>query len=99
MQYWPYVGDGDGGIGPFIVFDIFASSSRFGEVVTNVRHGLLPESISIKLAEDEKFWRTLDPANSWSKKAWRNGDVDSRGCAAIPIEEYAFSYVIKDERP
>jgi hypothetical protein len=81
--------------GPFITFDIIASRSRFRELVTNVRHGLVPENISIKLAEDEKFWRSVDPTSKWSRKIWQNEIDDTLDCAAIPIENYAFSYLIK----
>ncbi|WFU45462.1 hypothetical protein QA640_46475 (plasmid) [Bradyrhizobium sp. CB82] len=88
MRYWPFIGhnDGIGGIGPFITLDITASPSRFRELVTNVRHGLVPENISIKLAEDERFWRSVDPTSKWSRKIWRNEVDDTLGCAAIPIE-------------
>jgi hypothetical protein len=97
MQYWPRIGPDNSRIGPFITFDIFASSSHFGELVTNVRHGLVPRTISIELAEDPKFWRIDDPLmGRWSKRVWRNEMVDSRGCSGIPINTYAFSYVIKD---
>jgi hypothetical protein len=95
MRYWPFIGDDHGGIGPFITFDIIASRSRFRELVTNVRHGLVPENISIKLAEDEKFWRSVDPTSKWSRKIWQNEIDDTLDCAAIPIENYAFSYLIK----
>lgn len=98
MRYWPWIGDDGSGIGPFVTFDISASSSRFDELVTNVRHGLVPSTISIKLAEDQKFWRIDDPEVSWSKRVWRNEIIDDRGCSAIPIERYAFSYIIKDQR-
>lgn len=99
MKYWPFIGNDRGGIGPFITFDIIASPSRFRELVTNVRHGLVPENISIKLAGDEKFWRSVDPASKWSRKIWRNEVDDALGCAAIPIENYAFSYLIKKAGP
>jgi hypothetical protein len=98
MQYWPQIEADNSAIGPFIVFDIFASVSDFGELVTNIRNGLVPERICVKLAEDHKFWRSADPTNRWSKKVWRNEIDNAHGCAAIPIEGYAFSYVIKDER-
>jgi hypothetical protein len=74
MRYWPFIGDDHGGIGPFITFDIIASRSRFRELVTNVRHGLVPENISIKLAEDEKFWRSVDPTSKWSSAHSGEGD-------------------------
>src|SRR6266404_379699 len=60
MRYWPRIGDDTSWIGPFITFDIFAPSSRFDELVTNVRHGLVPRTISVKLAEDQKFWLIED---------------------------------------
>jgi hypothetical protein len=99
MRYWPFIGDVDGGIGPFITIDIIASPSRFRELITNVRHGLVPENISIKLAEDEKFWRSVDPTSKWSRKTWQNEVDHTLGCAAIPIENYAFSYLIKKAAP
>ena len=98
MQYWPKIETDNSVIGPFIVFDIFASSSDYGELVTNIRNGLVPKIICFKLAEDHKFWRSADPTNRWAKKVWRNEIDNDQGYAAIPIEGYAFSYVIKDER-
>jgi hypothetical protein len=99
IRYWTFIGDDDGGIGPFITFDIIASPSRYRKLVTNVRHGLVPQNISIKLAEDEKFWRSVDPTSKWSRKIWQNEVDDTLGCAAIPIENYAFSYLIKKADP
>jgi hypothetical protein len=97
IRYWPYIeyNVGEGGVGPFLDFDIMASPSRYRELVTNVRHGLVPEKISIKLPGDEIYWR-LDPASKWSREIWQNKVCDDRGCAAIPIENYAFSYLIKN---
>src|SRR5260221_9462647 len=40
MQYWPGIDDDNSSIGPFITFDIFASLSRFDELVPNIKHGL-----------------------------------------------------------
>ena len=100
MRYCPEIdySDGDGGIGSFIVFDIIASPSRYRELLTNVRHGLVPRNISIKLAEDEKFWRSIDPTSKWSRKIWQNQVDSNSGWAVIPIEDYAFSYLIKKGR-
>jgi hypothetical protein len=96
MRYCPEIdySHGDGGIGSFITIDIIATPSRYDELLTNVRHGLVPRSISIKLAEDEKFWRSLDPTSKWSRKIWLN-QIDNEGWAVIPIEDYAFRYLIK----
>ena len=88
-RFWPFIeyNDGDGGIGPFITFDIIASPSRYRELLTNVRHGLVPKSISIKLAEDEKFWRSLDPTSKWSRKIWQNQvDDELRYGASVRLE-------------
>ncbi len=70
MQYWPQIETDNSVIGPFIFFDIFASSSDYGELVTNIRNGLVPKIICFKLAEDHKFWRSADLTNRWSKKVW-----------------------------
>jgi hypothetical protein len=98
IQYWPMIGNDDSSISPFITLDIFATSVRFEELVRNVRHGLVPESISIKLSDDMRFWRVDDPTVSWSNRTWLNEIDSSRGCSAIPIDKYAFSYAIKNER-
>ncbi len=79
MQYWPRIETDTSMVGPFITFDIFAPSSNYGELVTNVRSGLVPEKLDVKLAEDQKLWRSVDPANRWSKKVWRNEIADARG--------------------
>ena len=100
MMYFEEIEDRYGStIGPFITINIIASRSRFDELVTNVRHGLVPENISIKLAEDEKFWRSVDPTSKWSRKIWQNEIDNALGCAAIPVENYAFSYLIKKAGP
>lgn len=100
MRYCPEIdfSDGDGGIGSFITIDLIATPSRYDELLTNVRHGLVPKSISIKLAEDEKVWRSLDPSSKWSRKIWLNQVNNNSGWAVIPIEDYAFSYLIKKAR-
>ena len=59
----------------------------------------MPEKISIKLAEDETLWRSVDPTSKWSRKIWQNEVDDAVGWAAVPIEDYAFSYLIKKAEP
>jgi hypothetical protein len=58
----------------------------------------VPKSISIKLADDEKFWRSVDPTSKRSRKIWQNQVDNISGWAVIPIEDYAFSYLIKKGR-
>jgi hypothetical protein len=95
MQYWSFP---TSHMRPFINFEISASPSEYGELVTNIRCGLVPEKVCVKVAEDSQYWHCIDPTNRYSKKIWKNEAVNgTRGCAAIPIKGHAFTYIIKHE--
>ena len=95
MQYWSWPTTPQP---PMINFELYASPSEYGELVTNIRSGLVPETVCVKLAEGSRYWHRVEPTNRYSKTIWKNEVDSARGCAVIPIEGHAFTYIVKRER-
>jgi hypothetical protein len=92
MEYY----DNLGSVRSHIRICIYASRSQYEDLLANVRSGLIPTSIDVKVAEGSQYWQSTNHDQQYSRMIWKHEGyiTEQFEPAVVPIEAHAFHYVI-----